>query len=181
MHIIFFLSVSLLQSLVSSTDLDGLVQVHLVFRHGDRTPISPYPKDPYKNYNWPGGLGQLTNAGKRRHHELGAWLRSRYQGWLSEQYDNHQIVVRSTDTDRTLMSAMANLAGVYCQPLVLHCSSNTIQACFRLTTAKCGTAVCCGNQSRCTLFLSPRTISSPATPTVHALRYCRTTFSTGTG
>ena len=34
-------------------------QVHLVWRHGDRTPISPYPNDPYKDYQWPGGLGQL--------------------------------------------------------------------------------------------------------------------------
>ena len=35
-----------------SADLEGLVQVHLVYRHGDRTPISPYPNDPYKNYPW---------------------------------------------------------------------------------------------------------------------------------
>lgn len=34
-----------------------------LFRHGDRTPIDPYPTDPYKGrQNWPEGFGQLTNV-----------------------------------------------------------------------------------------------------------------------
>ena len=94
-------------------DLAGLKQVHLLFRHGERTPIDPYPNDPYKNYPWPGGLGQLTTEGMRRHHQLGQWLRSRYTGWLSDTYDMRDVVIRSTDVDRTLMSAQANLAGLF--------------------------------------------------------------------
>lgn len=34
-----------------------------LFRHGDRTPIDPYPMDPWKDReNWPEGYGQLTNV-----------------------------------------------------------------------------------------------------------------------
>lgn len=93
--------------------LEGLEQVHLLFRHGDRTPIAAYPNDPWKDYPWPGGWGQLTKRGINRHFQLGVWLRQRYEGFLSTEYSREEIVIRSTDTDRTLMSALSNLAGLF--------------------------------------------------------------------
>lgn len=109
----FLLLLLPLPSLTLDPDLDGLQQVHLLFRHGDRTPISAFPTDPNRDYPWPGGWGQLTVRGMQRHFQLGQWLRQRYEGFLSEKYDRAEIVVRSTDTDRTLMSALSNLAGLY--------------------------------------------------------------------
>ena len=58
------------------------------------------------------GLGQLTNRGKRDHLELGRFLRRRYDGFLPALYHRDHIRVESTDKDRTLMSAQANLAGL---------------------------------------------------------------------
>ncbi|PNI96161.1 ACPP isoform 2, partial [Pan troglodytes] len=58
--------------------------VTLVFRHGDRSPIDTFPTDPIKESSWPQGFGQLT-----------------------------QVYIRSTDVDRTLMSAMTNLAALF--------------------------------------------------------------------
>ncbi|XP_041638118.1 lysosomal acid phosphatase isoform X2 [Cheilinus undulatus] len=49
----------------------------------------------------------------RQHFNLGQFFRDRYKGFLNESYDRHEISVRSTDYDRTLMSAEANLAGLY--------------------------------------------------------------------
>ncbi|XP_058812426.1 prostatic acid phosphatase [Topomyia yanbarensis] len=91
-----------------------LIFAHVLYRHGDRTPIDPYPKDPWKDpSHWTTGWGQLTNAGKHRHLELGRWLRNRYHNLLGGTYTNNEIYVRSTDVDRTLMSAESNLAGLY--------------------------------------------------------------------
>ncbi|KAJ8941635.1 hypothetical protein NQ318_010661 [Aromia moschata] len=33
---------------------------HIIFRHGERTPIMFYPTDPYQNSSYWDGLGQLT-------------------------------------------------------------------------------------------------------------------------
>jgi len=92
----------------------GVRMVHAVFRHGDRTPIDPFPTDPYRDAAlWPVGFGQLTSLGKRQQLEAGRWLRERYAGFLGPQYTEEQIYIRSTDVDRTLMSAQALLAGLF--------------------------------------------------------------------
>ena len=43
---------------------------------------------------------------------LGKFLRSRYNHLIGEKYDENDIYVRASDVDRTMMSAMSNLAGI---------------------------------------------------------------------
>ncbi|EAT44755.1 AAEL003903-PA [Aedes aegypti] len=113
--IVASMSVSNVRSQQEANEDEGqLLFAHVIYRHGDRTPIEAYPTDPWKDpSHWSTGWGQLTNAGKMRHLMLGNWLRERYSTLLSKTYTNNEIYVRSTDVDRTLMSAESNLAGLF--------------------------------------------------------------------
>ncbi len=61
-------------------------------------------------------VGQLTAKGMRQHFELGTKLRKKYieeTGLLPADYHHKSVYVRSTDIDRTLMSAQSLLLGLY--------------------------------------------------------------------
>jgi lysosomal acid phosphatase len=52
-------------------------------------------------------------VGKEQHYKLGQYLRKRYEALLPLEYNLKDVLVRSTDVDRTLMSVESNLAGLY--------------------------------------------------------------------
>ncbi|XP_013166500.1 PREDICTED: lysosomal acid phosphatase-like [Papilio xuthus] len=87
--------------------------VIVLFRHGARTPISSYKSDPFKNYQWPDGLGSLTNAGKLQLYELGKKYRNYYANFIPEEYYEKDVYVMSSDKSRCLMSAYTFLAGLF--------------------------------------------------------------------
>ncbi|KAL7065255.1 hypothetical protein AAHC03_04515 [Spirometra sp. Aus1] len=91
-----------------------LQHMHLLFRHGDRTPISTFPLDGHPfDTTWPEGAGQLTQLGIEQQYLLGTWIRESYPNFMPRQYNASVFYMRSTDVDRTLMSAMANMAGLF--------------------------------------------------------------------
>lgn len=84
-----------------------------VIRHGDRTPIIEIPK---AHHRWSEGLGQLTALGMHQEYELGKKFHHRYvvqEKLLPRNYQPGTLYVRSTDVDRTLMSAECVLMGLY--------------------------------------------------------------------
>ncbi|XP_063634427.1 lysosomal acid phosphatase-like isoform X1 [Cydia splendana] len=87
--------------------------VIIFFRHGARTPNTSYKTDPFKAYQWPEGLGGLTNTGKLQLYELGKKYRSYYANFIDEEYYEKDVQVRSSDKSRCLMSAATFLAGLY--------------------------------------------------------------------
>ncbi len=84
-----------------------------VIRHGDRMPLRDLSKAAAQ---WPLPLGQLSPRGMRQEFELGAAMRADYvdrYGLLPSSYAAGTVYVRSSDIDRTLMSAQCVLAGLY--------------------------------------------------------------------
>ncbi|XP_066149409.1 venom acid phosphatase Acph-1-like [Euwallacea fornicatus] len=97
-------------------DNDSLRLVSVFFRHGARTPElkDTYPNDPYKLDTFqPMGWGHLTNHGKRMAFSLGTLLRTRYDKFLGEIYIPEAVLARSTDFERTKISVLLALAGLY--------------------------------------------------------------------
>ncbi|XP_061443479.1 prostatic acid phosphatase-like [Rhineura floridana] len=84
-----------------------------IYRHGDRSPVSTFPTNTIKEDVWPQGYGQLTTLGMQQQYKLGEYIKKRYEGFLSDTYKRKEIYVQSTDYDRTIMSAEANLAGLF--------------------------------------------------------------------
>nr|XP_060637800.1 prostatic acid phosphatase-like [Anolis sagrei ordinatus] len=104
---------SLLFLLLQSASGQELKFVLLIYRHGDRSPIENYPTDLHNESEWPQGFGQLTKIGIQQHYELGQYIKNRYSNFLSSTYKREEVLIQSTETDRTIMSAQANLAGLF--------------------------------------------------------------------
>lgn len=96
--------VSAAEKLIFSLDL---------MRHGDRAPIKELPKVPYTGIT---PLGHLTPEGIAGCYQLGTKFRQKYvtqHHLLPAAYDPKLMYVRSSDFDRTLMSAQSVLMGLY--------------------------------------------------------------------
>uniref|UniRef100_A0A7E4V0H5 Histidine acid phosphatase n=1 Tax=Panagrellus redivivus TaxID=6233 RepID=A0A7E4V0H5_PANRE len=108
---------------------DQLVLVQSVFRHGDRTPEGRYPTDPYKESFWPASYGELTTVGMQQQLTQGLKLRARYQveeNFLPKDYKDFNIYVRSSDVNRTLMSAYSQLEGFFSASSNTYPSENAV-------------------------------------------------------
>uniref|UniRef100_A0A2M4AMW9 Putative lysosomal & prostatic acid phosphatase n=1 Tax=Anopheles triannulatus TaxID=58253 RepID=A0A2M4AMW9_9DIPT len=92
-----------------------LQQVHVFFRHGQRTPADTYPNDPYLNFTFePFDWGQLTNNGKLSlYREIGEWLRETYGSFVGSTYRAANVHVQTTGVSRTQMSMQVVLAGLF--------------------------------------------------------------------
>ncbi|XP_021948129.1 prostatic acid phosphatase isoform X2 [Folsomia candida] len=111
---LLFAGLAIIGSVEAQVNLDTLQLVQVLFRHGERVPEYAYPTDPYNSESqWKEGWGQLTEVGKKQEFELGRYLRSRYQTYISDNFVPNEIYTLSSDTDRTIMSAELCLAGIF--------------------------------------------------------------------
>ncbi|XKL68197.1 hypothetical protein PGB90_003688 [Kerria lacca] len=90
-----------------------IIHASVLFRHANRTPLRTYPTDPYANYSWPNGLGQLTKTGQHTAYELGMWFNKRYTFFIQSNLTYRHLRMDSSDKDRSIMSAQLFLAGFF--------------------------------------------------------------------
>ncbi|KAL4499352.1 hypothetical protein ABPG72_006938 [Tetrahymena utriculariae] len=100
------------QAILAAQDPQGqLLQVVETFRHGARYRIynSSYPDNNQINY------GELTAEGQRMHYVLGVTLQQNYANRLNfpQTYDHTFLYAKSTNVNRTIMSAYSQLAGMF--------------------------------------------------------------------
>ena len=97
---------------------DTLVFLYTHFRHGARAPLNLDNNfNDMLNQHWT-NPGELTGIGQRMHYLLGLRNRIRYiknQNFLSEKFDSHQILIYSSNLNRTMVSCSSQLQGLYPQ------------------------------------------------------------------
>uniref|UniRef100_A0AC34FW13 Acid phosphatase n=1 Tax=Panagrolaimus sp. ES5 TaxID=591445 RepID=A0AC34FW13_9BILA len=102
--------------IISVTSEDKLIHVHALWRHGERNPRKLFYGDLNNASAFPEGLGQLTKNGINQLYVIGKHFQARYmyeKAFLSPEYLHSEVYARSTDIDRTIISAMAFYSGLY--------------------------------------------------------------------
>ncbi|EEZ98776.1 venom acid phosphatase Acph-1 [Tribolium castaneum] len=117
LSLVFFSATSLanLAELVGKKH-ETLVLLHVLFRHGDRTPdkASLFPNDLYTEATYePFGYSQLTTKGKKTEYSIGKYLRRTYADFIPEQYSPDVVYALSTNVKRTKMSLQLVLASLF--------------------------------------------------------------------
>ena len=99
----------------STNENNKLLFVWEHFRHGARDPYTKVNKKTWKDFigvQWQ-SEGELNAIGLRSHYLLGIATKKRYNNFLSKSFDINEMFIISTERNRTIMSAMANLQGLY--------------------------------------------------------------------
>ena len=101
---------------ISISQNNRLVFLYTHFRHGARAPMAinnnfiDLVKEKWNN------PGELTGIGQRMHYLLGLRNRIKYiknETFLSEKFDPHEIVIFSSNLNRTMVSASSHLQGFF--------------------------------------------------------------------
>ena len=112
----YFLLLIIFQLFYFTLLQDRLVFLYTHFRHGARAPqrIGDNFYDMLGEFwNTP---GELTGVGQRMQYILGLRNREKYikkEKFLSETYDAHEILIHSTNYNRTMVSCSSQLQGLY--------------------------------------------------------------------
>ena len=114
----FLCIIFLLQEFNIYLQEDKLVFLYTHFRHGARAPLAINDSFIDKlGERWT-NPGELTGVGQRMHYLLGRRNRIKYiknEEFLSSQFDPHEILIFSSNINRTMVSVASQLQGFYPQ------------------------------------------------------------------
>lgn len=102
------------------------------FQHGARAPlkgIDPTTNKDLLNEEW-NANGELTPSGLRMHYLLGAINQKKYSDFISSPPNMKDLLVYSTDSNRTIMSAYAHLQGMFNNSIEEKLSDEQVEKAF---------------------------------------------------
>ena len=98
----------------SHTKNDNLYFIFSIFRHGVRSPMD---KELENGKDLLGGIwnqkAELSSTGRKQHYLIGAKNKLRYSDFINKEYDPKEVLIYSTNTNRTISSAQSQLLGLY--------------------------------------------------------------------
>ena len=112
---LFYTSLTIDNLINAENSEEKLLFVWEHFRHGARNPYTHVNKTTWIDFigvQWK-NQGELSPLGIRSHYLLGISTKYKYKNFLSKSFDTNEIFIISTDVNRTILSAMANLQGIY--------------------------------------------------------------------
>ena len=106
------LAAAVLLGYTSGVSIQKFRYIIEVSRHGAREPdeLFNFTKDPNLNFNT---TSNLTPVGRNQHYKLGEAIKKRYGAFLPANYSSDAVMVDSTDRNRTYVSALYQLMGMY--------------------------------------------------------------------
>ena len=126
---LFNLIIAYSYSKLEKNDEEKLLFVWEHFRHGARGPYRSFDEINWKdifNEKWDGD-GELSPLGMRMHYLLGVSTKNKYSDFLSKEYDPNELLIRSTDVNRTILSAFSTLQGLYNPSTVMNLTDKQIK------------------------------------------------------
>ena len=97
----------------NTEELDNLYFIFSNFRHGARTPNKYKNETDYINVTWDESAGELTKLGVIQQFLIGLKNRKKYNNFLSEKFNPYEILIYSTNLNRTKSSVFSQLIGLY--------------------------------------------------------------------
>ena len=112
MKLKLLLAIAVLLDYTSGASIQKFRFVLEVSRHGAREPdeLFNFTKNPNLNFNT---TNNLTPVGRNQHYKLGEAIKKRYSSILPANYSSDTVMVDSTDRNRTYVSALYQLMGMY--------------------------------------------------------------------
>ena len=97
-------------------------------RHGERASKKIFNLTADGSQNFQVGAKELTETGAKSHHKLGHALRQEFDALNlinTAEYSPEEVYVQSTDKERTIRSAVAQLEGLYDRSLTWPAKNDT--------------------------------------------------------
>ena len=114
--LIIYLLFLIISNIINSSENETMIFAEIHFRHGARAPSSVNENgQDALGIEW-SNPGELTPIGERMQYLLGLRNRQRYitrNKFISDIYDPHELIVFSSNVNRTLQSVSSQLQGFY--------------------------------------------------------------------